>query len=121
MASAPPEGLPDPTWTAGRYFPRFPEPDTVYVFRVTNAMVDWWGAPTSLEWRITDAPETMDALTLVCMQENPVTIDLAARPESFHPASTHPLTTSLIRVKSNNTGNNVYGVDGVEDGSSVLV
>jgi hypothetical protein len=67
-ASAQPDGLPEPTWADGRYFPRFPEPDTVYVFRVPNAMVDWWGAPTSPGWRITDSPETMNALTLVGMQ-----------------------------------------------------
>ena len=58
----------EPSWSPDRYFPRFPTTDKVYVFKVPNAMVDWWGAPASSEWRISDSPETMDALTLVGMQ-----------------------------------------------------
>ena len=62
--------LPEPQWDPDHYFPRFNEPETVYVFNVPNAMVDWWGVPSSMGWRITDSPETMDALTIVGLQSD---------------------------------------------------
>ena len=52
----------------GSYFPRFPSTDRLYSIRVRTALEDWWGAPTSPEWRINDSYETMMGLTLVGMQ-----------------------------------------------------
>lgn len=41
---------------------------TIYAAYVTSALWDWWGAPSFTDWHISNSAETMEALTLVCLQ-----------------------------------------------------
>lgn len=55
------------TWNTGRYFPHFAEPDTVFVFPVI-APLGWGGGAWQANWRISNHPDVMHALTLAGMQ-----------------------------------------------------
>ena len=55
-------------WHAGRYFPSLTMPSLLYSVHVDTAMNDWWGAPSSPDWRINSDLRTMLGLTLVGMQ-----------------------------------------------------
>jgi hypothetical protein len=56
-----------PEWTAGRYFPQFPAATHIYALPVATDLEDQ-SISWQQGWQISDAPDTMHALTLVGMQ-----------------------------------------------------
>lgn len=58
----------EPTWREGSYFPRFPETDRVYVFRLPMPLSDHRHGAVDPSWRIDQSDVIMMNLTLVGMQ-----------------------------------------------------
>ncbi|HSS01262.1 MAG TPA: hypothetical protein VLM79_29590 [Kofleriaceae bacterium] len=54
-------------WTDGRYFPSFPKAQRLFVLPAMTQLHDH-DAAWKASWRISDSPDTMNALTLVGMQ-----------------------------------------------------
>ncbi len=57
-----------PVWTAGRYFPKFPKTDRIYVFPAHTSISENSSNPWDDSWRIHHSYLDMMALTLVGMQ-----------------------------------------------------
>jgi hypothetical protein len=62
-----PESNDEPVWTDGRYFPQFPETESVYAITVRCPVGQSTDA-RDFDWRINSSQEVMSALTLVSMQ-----------------------------------------------------
>jgi hypothetical protein len=58
----------EPIWSEGFYFPRFPQPQGIYVIRVETGLENWWDNPNRSTWRANHSVDVMAALTLVSMQ-----------------------------------------------------
>ena len=57
-----------PVWTEGRLWPHFPQAERLFVIHVETPLVDMWGRPAAVDWRITESPYTEAGLTLTGMQ-----------------------------------------------------
>ena len=58
----------EPIWSEGYYFPRFPQPQQIYVISVETGLEFWWDNPNQPNWRVNQSDNVMAALTLVSMQ-----------------------------------------------------
>ena len=67
----PPQSLPalgsEPQWDPDRAFPRFHPAQRLFVLPARTDLEDWFARPDP-DWRLDQAPETAEALTLVGMQ-----------------------------------------------------
>jgi len=55
-------------WSEGYYFPRFPQPQQIYVISVETGLENWWNDPHQPNWRANQFDDVLAALTLVSMQ-----------------------------------------------------
>jgi hypothetical protein len=58
----------EPVWTDGRYFPRFPSTDLIYVFRLPAPLADFTHGAVKKHWRVNQSDDVMTGVTLVGMQ-----------------------------------------------------